>query len=201
MGQVGVTGAFEPAALVRRGLTAVPSPGLGDKLRRLGWRMVQGTLYRWSPAPLHGWRRMLLRLFGAKVGPGAHPYPDAQIWSPWTLTMGARSCLGPASICYNVGLVELGEDAIVSQYAYLCGATHDHRDPAFPLVIGPISIGAGAWVAADAFVGPGVRVGDGAVVGARAVLMRDAPAGMVLSGNPAQVTGAREVRDPARNGR
>jgi putative colanic acid biosynthesis acetyltransferase WcaF len=176
----------------RMRLRPVPPPSHIDKLRRLLWGMVEATLYRWSPVPLHGWRRLLLRLFGAQVGAGAHPYPSARIWAPWNLKMGDRSCLGPLSICYTVGWVRLGADAVVSQGAHLCAATHDHQDPAFPLVIGDIEVGAGAWVAADAFVGPGVAIGDRAVVGARAVVVKDVEASRVVVGNPARPAGVRE---------
>jgi putative colanic acid biosynthesis acetyltransferase WcaF len=176
----------------RTRLRPAPSPNGLDKLQRLLWGIVEATLYRWSPVPLHGWRRLLLRLFGAHVGAGAHPYPSAHIWAPWNLEMGDRSCLGPGSICYTVGCVRLGTDAIVSQGAHLCAATHDHRDPAFPLIVGDIEVGAGAWVAAGAFVGPGVAIGNRAVVGARAVVVKDVEASGVVVGNPARLVGVRE---------
>lgn len=106
--------------------------------------------------------------------------------------MGSGSCLGPRSICYAVGRVRLGADAVVSQGAHLCAATHDHRDPAFTLVIGDIELGAGAWVAADAFVSPGVKIGDRAVVGARAVVVKDVEFRSVVAGNPARQVGMRD---------
>jgi putative colanic acid biosynthesis acetyltransferase WcaF len=177
----------EPHARLRRG----PAPTGADKLRRFAWLLVESTIYCWSPAPLMGWRRVVLRAFGAKVGAGAHPYPSARIWAPWNLEMAARSCLGPRTICYSVGKIRLGVDSIVSQGAHLCGATHDHRDPAFPLVIGDIEIGSAAWVAADAFIGPGVTIADRAVVGARAVVVKGVAKGDVVAGNPARVVGTR----------
>lgn len=105
--------------------------------------------------------------------------------------MGAQSCLGPRVICYNVGQVNLGPDAIVSQGAHLCAATHDHRDPAFPLVIGVIDIGAAAWIAAEAFVGPGVHIGERAMACARAVVVKDVAAHEVVAGNPARAIATR----------
>jgi putative colanic acid biosynthesis acetyltransferase WcaF len=171
-----------------------PPPSTGDKARRLAWLTVQATLYRFSPTPLHTWRCFLLRLFGAEVGPAAHPYPSARIRAPWNLVMGPGSCLGPRSICYSVGKVRLGADAVISQGAHLCAATHDHRDPAFTLLVGDIDIEAGAWVAADAFIGPGVRIGERAVVGARAVVMKDVAAQAVVAGNPARVVSERGAR-------
>lgn len=161
-------------------------PSAPDRLRRLLWGMCWALLFRPSPVPFHGWRCLLLRLFGATVGKGAHPYPSARIWAPWRLVMEEGSCLGAGADCYNVAQVTLGRGCVVSQKAYLCTASHDVDDPAFPLVGAPISIGAGAWVAAAAFVGPGVTVGEGAVLGACAVVSRDVAQGAIMVGNPAQ---------------
>lgn len=167
------------------------SPSVGDKLRRLAWAIVQATAYRWSPVPMHGWRCFLLCAFGADVAADAHPYPSARIWAPWNLRMEPQSCLGPFVNCYSVATVALRAGAIVSQHAHLCAATHDHRDPAFPLVVGAIEIGEGAWVAAGAFVGPGVSIAPFAVVAARAVVVKDVAQGVIVAGNPARPVGTR----------
>lgn len=173
-------------------LRRVPPVTHANKLRRMVWRLVQGSIYAYSPVQAHAWRRMLLRLFGGKIGPGACPYPTARIWAPWNLHMGPRSCLGPGSICYAVGDIVLEEGALVSQGAHLCAATHEHRDPSFPLVIGDIRVGSGAWIAADAFVGPGVVIGTRAVIGARAVVFKDVPPNAIMVGNPARNVGNRK---------
>ncbi|MDR3416934.1 MAG: hypothetical protein P4L83_12175 [Nevskia sp.] len=162
-----------------------------NKLGRALWGLVWLLLYRPSPVPLHGWRRLLLRAFGAKVGAGAHPYPRARVWAPWNLNMADHSCLANDVDCYCVAPVSLGVHATVSQYSYLCTASHDYRDPAMPLVVAPIVIEREAWVAADAFVGPGVKVGTGAVVGARSTVLADVPDWTVVAGSPAQQRGQR----------
>ena len=167
-------------------LPSIPPPGAGHKLARLVWGVVWLLLYRPSPTVLHGWRRLLLRLFGAQVEAGAHPYPSASIWAPWNLRMGRRSCLGPGAICYNVAPVTIEAGAVVSQHAYLCTASHLVGDPEFTLVGAPITVAPAAWVAAGAFVGPGVTIGKGSVVGARAVVMKDVTEGLVVIGNPAR---------------
>ena len=134
-----------------------------NKLARVLWAGVWLLLYRPSPVPLHGWRRWLLRLFGATVGRGAHPYPSAKIWAPWNLTMGAHSCLSHQVDCYSVDRITLGAHSTVSQYSFLCTASHDYTDPAMPLTTAPITLGDRVWITADVFVAPGVTIGAGAV--------------------------------------
>jgi putative colanic acid biosynthesis acetyltransferase WcaF len=130
---------------------------------------------------------MLLRLFGAVVDEGAHPYPGCRIWAPWNLTMRKDSCLANDVDCYSVAPVKLGAHVTVSQYAFLCTATHDYEDPDHRLIAKPIEISDYAWIAARAFIGPGVRVGEGAVVGATASVYHDIPEWVVVGGNPARV--------------
>lgn len=163
----------------------------GNRLARVVWTAVWAVLFRPSPAICFGWRRMLLRAFGARVEAGVHVYPSCRIWAPWNLTLRARSCLARHVDCYNVAPVTLGADSIVSQYSYLCTASHDVDDPAMPLIAAPITIGERAWVCADVFVGPGVRVGDGGVVGARSSAFKDLPPWMVCAGSPAKPVRAR----------
>jgi putative colanic acid biosynthesis acetyltransferase WcaF len=158
----------------------------GQRSLRLLWRIVWVLFYRTSPTPLHAWRRMLLRAFGASIGQGAHPYPRAQIWAPWNLRMGVDSCLADDVDCYCVAQVTLGRHATVSQYSYLCSASHDYAQVSMPLIAAPISIEDEAWVAADAFVGPGVTVGRGAIVGARSTVTSDVSAWHVVAGSPAR---------------
>ena len=160
-------------------------------LRRAAWQIVWALFYRPSPTPLHGWRRMLLRLFGARVERGAHPYPSSRVWAPWNLVMEAHSCLGRDVDCYSVAPIRLGPHAIVSQYSYLCAASHDIQDPMLALTSAPIVIEAHAWVAADCFIGPGVRIGRGAVVGARSTIVRDVDEWTVVAGAPPVVRGVR----------
>jgi len=159
--------------------------GWRNKLARVVWGIAWLVLYRPSPRGLHGVRRMVLRVFGAKIGKGAHPYPAARIWAPWNLVMGDHSCISDFVDCYCVDKVELGDHAVVSQYSFLCTASHDYNDPGFLLVTSPIKISAKAWVAADVFNGPGVEVGEGAVIGARSCVIKNVAAWDVVVGNPA----------------
>jgi len=165
-----------------------------QKVTRAAWNTVWHLLFRPSPTFLFGWRRTLLRFFGARMGKGVRVYPSARIWAPWNLEMGDHSCLGPSVICYSVDKVKIGAHATVSQYAHLCTASHDIQDPAMGLVSAPIAIGAGSWVTTDVFVGPGVRIGEGAVVAARAVVVKDVDPWAVVGGNPARFIKRRELK-------
>jgi putative colanic acid biosynthesis acetyltransferase WcaF len=107
--------------------------------------------------------------------------------------MGDYSCLAEQVNCYSVDAVRLGPHATVSQYSFLCTASHDYTEPTMPLVTAPIVVEAGAWVAADVFVGPGVRIGEGAVVGARSTVIRNVGDWLIVAGNPVKVIGKREV--------
>lgn len=143
---------------------------------------------------------MLLRLFGARIGAGAHPYPDVKIWAPWNLEMDDNSCLANGVDCYCVAKVTLGANATVSQYSYLCTASRDYNDPRMPLLAAPIVIGARAWITADVFVAPGVTIGDGAVVTARSSVFSDVAPGFVARGNPAVAVKARVIQGETTEG-
>ncbi len=166
-----------------------------QRVGRMLWGLVQGTLFRWSPRPFHSWRVMLLRLFGADVASNARPYPGAKIWAPWNLTLGEYATLGDGVLVYCVGKITIGKRTTISQFTYLCGATHDFEHPNFPLTPFDITIGEHAWVAADCFVAPGVTIGDGTVVGARSSVFRDLGAWKVCAGSPAKELRDRVMRD------
>lgn len=165
-----------------------------SKLARLLWRLVWFLLFRPSPKPLFAWRRFLLRSFGAKVGRGANVHASCKIWAPWNLEMGDYSCLAFQVDCYNVDLVSLGAHATVSQYSHICTASHDIADPRMGLVTSPIEIAAESWVAAGAYIGPGVTLGQGSVAAARAVVVKDVKPWTVVGGNPATELCKRSLR-------
>ena len=160
--------------------------GLGNKLFRVVWGFAWLLLARWTPPPLHGWRRLVLRLFGARIGDGSRIYASVHVWNPRNLAVGHGVVIGPRVRCYNQGRITIGDDVVISQDASLCASTHDVQDPAFPLLLRPITIEWEAWIAAEAFVGPGVSVGEGAVLGARGVAMRALEPWTFHSGNPAR---------------
>jgi len=158
-----------------------------ELVRRVLWTLAQ-PLFRFSPRPCFAWRRFLLRCFGATIGRSVHVYPSATIYFPWNFEAGDESAIGEQAFIYNLGPVRLGPRVTISHRAHICAGTHDYTKPDFPLLRPPILIGAEAWICADAFVGPGVAIGEGAIVGARAVAMKDVQPWSIVIGNPARET-------------
>lgn len=172
-----------------------PSFSLAHRLRRLLWQIAWLLLARWTPPFLYAWRRFLLRLFGATIASEARVYSSARIWYPPNLIMLQNACIGPRVNLYCMARVSLGRGALVSQDSTICAGSHDYDDQFFQLIASPITIGDGAWVAAEAFVGPGVTIGPRAVLGARAVMFKDAEPCGIYAGNPAKLIKRRTLND------
>ena len=166
---------FEGASFSRR-----------NRLSRVIWQIVWLLLFRPSPPPAHAWRCWLLRRFGAKIHPACHVYSTVKIWAPWNLSMAVNSCLGRDVNCYSMARVELGARVVVSQGVYLCTGSHDYTQESFQLFAEPIVIDSDAWICAEAFLAPGVRIGEGAVIGARSVVTRSQTPWFICAGDPAQ---------------
>lgn len=163
---------------------------------RLTWAILNRTLFR-VPLPVRlRLQRRMLRLYGAAAD--GHVHRGATVWHPWLLEVGRYAMVSQRVEIYNLARVTIGRQTVLSQDVYLCAGTHDHRRRDFPLIRddrAAITIGNGVWVAAGAFIGPGVRIGDNCIVAARAVVMKDVPAGVVVGGNPARVLGPRPGLD------
>ncbi|MDQ3524034.1 MAG: putative colanic acid biosynthesis acetyltransferase [Chloroflexota bacterium] len=161
---------------------------------RIAWALAT-PLFRFSPKPLYGSRRLLLRVVRASVGRDVRIDPSARIEIPRNLTIGDHASIGADAWVYNLGPVSIGARATVSHLAHLCAGTHDYELPSLPLLRLGIDIGPDAWICAEAFLGPAIRVGAGAVVAARAVAVRDVPPWTVVAGNPASAVKPRTLRD------
>jgi putative colanic acid biosynthesis acetyltransferase WcaF len=172
----------------------ISSASRSTKLRRLLWVGVEMTLFRGSFHTMNGFRALLLRLFGAKIGRRCIIRRTARIYYPWLLTMGDVCILGDQAEIYNLARITIGDRAMVSQQAYLCAGTHDYTRAELPLVTMPVEVGPDAWVCARAFVGPGVKIGEGAVVAACAVVVKEVRPWMIVGGNPAKEIKKREMR-------
>lgn len=167
---------------------------LSVKLRRVLWAPFRVLFIRGSGRWLSPLRVYALMLFGARIERPVLVMDGVIVWHPWSLTLHRYCTLGRCVEVYNYAHVTLGEQATVSQYTYLCSASHDHEDPSMPLTYEPITIGPQAWVAAGCFIGSGVSVGEGAVVGARSVVVKDVPPWTVVAGNPARVIKPRRLK-------
>lgn len=158
------------------------------------WRIVQATLFAWSPWSANAWRCWLLRAFGAEVGQGVVIRPSAKVTYPWQVSIGDHAWIGEEATLYSFADITIGAHAVVSQRCYLCAGGHDYSDPTFAIFGKPIAIGPEAWVAADVFVAPGVVIGRGAVIGARSSVFSDLPEGMICLGSPAKPVKPRVMR-------
>jgi putative colanic acid biosynthesis acetyltransferase WcaF len=156
-----------------------------NRMGRMFWALTYALLFRPTPWFMARWRAWLLRRFGAKIGIGRIE-SSARIWAPWLLELGDYVYIDARVNLYNPFGIRIGDRVIVSQGTFLCTATHDYRHPHYPLTGGRITIAEDCWVAAEAFVGPGVTLGAGSVVGARSVVTKDVPPWTVVAGHPAR---------------
>lgn len=158
-----------------------------NRMKRMVWTICWNVLARPFPkSTLMPWKRFLLRLFGAKIAKTANVYASATIFMPWNLEMKDYACIASGVDCYNAAPITIGVNATVSQRCYLCTATHNISSLCHEQIEKSINIGDRSWVAAEAFIGPGVCIGEGAVVGARAAVFKDVLPWTVVGGNPAK---------------
>jgi putative colanic acid biosynthesis acetyltransferase WcaF len=150
------------------------------------WRIVQCSLFALSPQFMYSWRRFLLRLFGAKIGKRVLIRPSAQITYPWKVSIGNFSWIGDDSVLYSLGEIKIGENVSIAHRDYFCTGFHDFTKTTFDIGQKPIIIEDEVWIPNDIFVGPGVTIGKGCVIGARSTVLTDMPEGMICYGNPAK---------------
>jgi putative colanic acid biosynthesis acetyltransferase WcaF len=170
-----------------------PSFGLQNRLGRLAWGIVYTLLFRPTPRLMHAWRNMILRLFGAQIGQHVHIQANVKIWAPWNLEVGNFVGIGEGVNLYCMDKITIHDYAVVSQGAHLCAGSHDFNQPSFQLITAPISIGTRAWVCADAFIGMGVTIPEGVVLGARSLVSKSiTESWTVWGGVPAQKIAVRD---------
>jgi putative colanic acid biosynthesis acetyltransferase WcaF len=159
------------------------------------WWIVYAMLFRPSPQIMYGWRRFLLRLFGAKVGKKVILRPTTQITYPWKVSIGDYSWIGDDVVLYSLGTIVIGSNSVISQRSYICTGSHDYLSEGFDIYAQNITIGSKCWLATDVYVAPSVQIGDGTVVGARSSVFKDLPANKVCMGTPAKPTKDRIIKD------
>lgn len=164
--------------------------------KRVCWYIINATIFRIIPGiQLRFLRNIILRFFGAEIPLSSLVYESSKIWAPWNLSVGKYSCIGPNTQIYNKDIINIGDNVVISQGSFLCTASHDITDKKHCLITAPIIIKNKAWVAADAFIGMGVTIGEGAVVGARGAVFKDVKPWTVVGGNPAKYIKNRVIKD------
>jgi putative colanic acid biosynthesis acetyltransferase WcaF len=166
-----------------------------NKFARALWNIAWLLFFRPTPSFMGAWRSFLLKLFGAKIS-DARLHPSVRIWAPWRLKLGTHVYIDRDVNLYNAYGISIGDRVVISLGSFLCTASHDHTLKEFPLIGGGIVVGNDVWIAADAFIAPGIKISDGAVVGARAVVVRDVEPWTVVAGNPAKPIKSRELAPP-----
>lgn len=156
-----------------------------EKLGRVCWWFAQATLFRFSWHNMYRWRNWLLRRFGARIAPTARIRPSVRIECPWNLAVGEHVVVGDFANLYALGPITIGDRTMISQYSYVCAGSHDYTVADLPLERTPITIENEVWVAAGAFVGPGVTIGEGAILGARGCASKNLKPWTIYAGNPA----------------
>ena len=168
-----------------------------NRVKRLSWNICHAILIRPFSLPFFNrWRIFVFRIWGAKISAHGRIYASANVWAPWNLELGQYAIIGPHTIIYNPAKITLGNKVTISQYSYLCTATHDYESPLHTLYSRPITLHDYAWVAARAFVGPGVTIGSYAIVGATASVFKDVPHHAIVGGNPARLIKTRRLNNP-----
>jgi putative colanic acid biosynthesis acetyltransferase WcaF len=158
------------------------------------WWIVEAVFFKFSPQFMYGWRRFLLRLFGAKIGKKVIIRPSVSLTYPWKVSIGDYSWIGDNVVLYSLGEIEIGNNVVISQKSYLCTGSHDYNKSAFPIYAEKIIIEDQSWIATDVFIAPGITIGKGAVIGSRSSVYKNIPPNKICVGSPAVVTGNRQSR-------
>jgi putative colanic acid biosynthesis acetyltransferase WcaF len=167
-------------------------PGANICIRVL-WYFLGSPLLRWELIPFSWIRVVVLRVFGARIGRGVRIKPGVRIKHPWRFELGDFSWLGEKAWIDNIAPVSIGAHCCISQNAYLCTGNHDWRSDSFDLLAAGINVGSHSWIAANAVVGPGVTVGEGAVLLLGSVASGDLESWQLYRGNPAMPLGPRKA--------
>ena len=159
------------------------------------WWFTDFFFFKLSPQIMYGWRRFLLRLFGAKIGKNVIIRPSVAITYPWKISIGDNTWIGDNTELYSLGDIEIGKNVVVSQKSYLCAASHRYDTENFPIYSQKITIEDECWLATDVYVAPGVTIGKGTVVGARSSVFKNLPGGKVCLGSPAKIIKDRIIEE------
>ena len=159
------------------------------------WWIVEKTLFAWSPQFFYGWRRFLLRLFGAKIGKNVLIRPSAKFTYPWKISIGDYTWIGEDCILYSLGNITIGKHVAVAHGVYFNTGLHDYTKESFNIDYQEVIIEDEAWITNDVYIAPGVRIGKGCVIGARSNVFKNMPEGFICYGNPANAIKKRKLEE------
>jgi putative colanic acid biosynthesis acetyltransferase WcaF len=149
------------------------------------WWIIESTLFSWSPQVLYGWRRFLLRFFGAKIGKNVLIRSSVKITYPWNLEIGDNSWIGDDCVLYNLGKIKIGKHVALAHKVYVNTGGHDYKRVTFDIFSKPVSIEDECWITNDVYIAPGITVGRGTIIGARSTVLKSMPSGKICVGTPA----------------
>jgi putative colanic acid biosynthesis acetyltransferase WcaF len=158
------------------------------------WWIVQATLFSWSPQMLFGWRRFLLRSFGAKIGKNTLIRSTVKVTYPWKVEIGSNTWVGDDCVLYSLGEIKIGNNVAIAHKVYFNTGGHDYQSERFEIFSKPIRIEDECWITNDVYIAPDVVIGKGCVVGARSTVLKSLPAGKICVGYP-----ARPIKDRIQN--
>ena len=151
------------------------------------WVIVRCFFFQ-NPCPWgSAFRSALLRAFGAKIGKGVGIGSNVNISFPWRLVVGDHVWIGDDVGILSLAQVTIESNVCVARRSFLCTGSHDVRREDFKLKVAPILIRTGSWIAIGSLILPRVTIGEGAVVSAASVVLKDVPANCLVRGNPATV--------------
>lgn len=149
------------------------------------WWIVEKTLFAWSPQFMYGWRRFLLRLFGAKIGRGVLLRPTVRVTYPWKVSIDDYTWVGEDCILYSLANITIGSHVAIAHGVYFNTGLHDYSKETFDIASKPVVIEDESWITNDVYIAPGVTIGKGSVIGARSSVFKSMPEGYICYGNPA----------------
>ena len=169
---------------------------LSSRIKSAVWLMVNRTFFRWSPFFMHGWRVLILRLFGAKIGRAARVKRTVIFKCPWNLILGDEVMICDNAHVFCEGKVIIGDRAQIGENTWILTGSHDVDSYDFKFECAPIRIGKASWIATNAMILSGrseTIIGDGAVVAAGSVVVKNVGGGEIVGGSPARYLRRREI--------
>lgn len=149
------------------------------------WWIVQGTLFALSPQFFYGWRRFLLRMFGAKIGKGVLLRATVKVTYPWNIEIGDYSWIGEDNVLYSLGKIKIGSHVALAHKVYINTGGHQYDKVSFDIFSEPVVIEDECWLTNDVYVAPGVTIGKGSIIAARSSVLKSMPGGKICVGTPA----------------